>query len=349
MNPGITIAKVLAGSWRETPQILNPSIDPSQAVSQILLKTGAASLAWRVLSKTEFKNNPNLACLRQANRMSLLDAAVHERETTRAFDYLRSVKVEPILCKGWSVARNYPERGLRPYGDIDLLIRPEEYSRAREALFDPSAPGLPIDLHDGAEDLMVDRTMDQLCERSRLVPLLSTEIRILGPEDHLRLLCIHMLKHGAFRPLWLCDIALEMESLPQEFDWDYFLSGSRKSTDWAICALGLAHEVLGASLGNWPVGERARSLPRWLAPALLKQWSAGEFYIIDTSPLRAHLFKPAELLRAIRLRWPNPIHATVELGAPFNELPRLPLQILDTVRRTVLFALRLARTKDIGE
>jgi len=28
--------------------------------------------------------------------------------------------VEPILGKGWAIARLYPERGMRPYGDIDL-------------------------------------------------------------------------------------------------------------------------------------------------------------------------------------------------------------------------------------
>jgi hypothetical protein len=36
---------------------------------------------------------------------------------------------------------------------------------------------------------------------------------------------------------------------------------------------------------------------------------------------------------ALRLRWPNAIQATVELGAPFNGAPRLPYQVGECVRR----------------
>ncbi len=309
----------------------------------ILLKTGAGSLAWRVLSRTEFREHPGIECLRQAYRLNLLDAAIRERETAQAFKFLSSKGVGAILCKGWAIARLYPERGLRPYGDIDLLIPPEEYARSRAAMLDSSAPPVPLDLHNGSVDLGVDRSVDQLHARSRMVPLLGVELRILCPEDHLRLLCLHMLRHGAFRPVWLCDIALAMESAPADFDWDYFLSGNRRRTDWVLCALGLAQAVLGARLEECPASIRARSLPAWLVPALLRQWSAKEFYIIDTSPLKAHILHPAQALRAIRLRWPNPIHATVELGADFDELPRLPYQIADSARRATLFALGLMR------
>ena len=265
---------------------------------------------------------------------------VQEQETAQVFTYLRSAGVEPILGKGWAIARLYPERGLRPYGDIDLFMRPEEFERANTALLDRSAPAAAIDLQKGCRNLSMDRTMDQVCERSQLVRLGNVDIRVLGLEDHFRLLCIHLLDHGAFRPLWLCDVALVMESLPESFDWDYFLSGNEKRRDWVACTMGLAHSVLGANLGDWPVSARARNLPRWLVPALLNQWSARQFYTVDLIPLWAHLRHPAQALRAIRLRWPSPIQASVELGAPFNEMPRLPLQIAAALRRATLFAFR---------
>jgi hypothetical protein len=50
------------------------------------------------------------------------------------------------------------------------------------------------------------------------VELNGAKIRILGAEDHLRLLCLHLLKHGAWRPLWLCDVAAALESRPSSFD-----------------------------------------------------------------------------------------------------------------------------------
>ena len=52
----------------------------------------------------------------------------------------------------------------------------------------------------------------------------------------------------------------------------------------------------------------------------------------------AHSFRhPAQLLKELRLRWPNPIQATVHVGGPFNELPRLPFQLLECVSRTAYF------------
>jgi hypothetical protein len=45
------------------------------------------------------------------------------------------------------------------------------------------------------------------------------------------------------------------------------------------------------------------------------------------------LRRPRLLLDALRLRWPNAIQATVELGGPFNGLPRLPYQVGECVRR----------------
>ena len=56
------------------------------------------------------------------------------------------------------------------------------------------------------------------------------------------------------------------------------------------------------------------------------------------SPSMAYSFlHPAELLRALRLRWPNPIQATVGVGGPFNELPRWPFQLWECVLRTAHF------------
>ena len=55
-------------------------------------------------------------------------------------------------------------------------------------------------------------------------------------------------------------------------------------------------------------------------------------------PSMAYSFRhPAQLPRALRLRWPNPIQATVRVGGPFNELPRLPFQLWECVLRMAHF------------
>ena len=173
-------------------------------------------------------------------------------------------------------------------------------------------------------------------ERSHLVPLSDVDVRVLGPEDHLRYMCIHMLQHGAHRALWLCDIAVVLESLPEDFDWEYLLWGERRPAGWVASTVCLAHELLGARLDGIPVAERTRHLPRWLLPSVLNQWSMEEHYM-DKGSIAYSFRRPAKMLKALRLRWPNPIQATIRVGGPFNELPRLPFQLWECVLRTVHF------------
>ena len=207
---------------------------------------------------------------------------------------LRSAGVEPLLVKGWAIARLYPEHGLRPYGDIDLCVRPEQHTSAMAVLSAPEAERAVVDLHEGLPQLHRP-SLDDVYERSRLVPLSDVDVRVLGPEDHLRYMCIHLLQHGAHRALWLCDIAVVLESLPEGFDWEYLLQGDRRPADWVASTVCLAHELLGARLDGIPVAERTRRLPKWLLPSVLKQWSMEEHYM-DTGSIAYSFRHPAQLL-----------------------------------------------------
>ena len=267
--------------------------------------------------------------------MATLQNARQERRIIQTIALLRSAGVEPLLVKGWAMARLYPERGLRPYGDIDLCVRQEQYAVAVAALAAPEAERGFVDLHKGLPQLHRP-SLDDVYERSQLVPLSDVDVRILGPEDHLRYICIHMLQHGAHRALWLCDIAVVLESLTEDFDWEYLLRGERRPADWVASTVCLAHQLLGARLDGIPVAERTRHLPRWLLPSVLNQWSKEEHYM-DIGSIAYSFRHPAQLLKELRLRWPNPIQATVRVGGPFNELPRLPFQLWECVLRTAHF------------
>ena len=277
--------------------------------------------------------------LQQAYRLHTLQAAVHGDRIRRVIPLLRSAGVEPLLGKGWAVAQLYPEPGLRPYGDIDLYVRSEQYPAAVAALRRQHGPGTPVDLHTGFRDLD-DRDLEELYCRSRLVSLGGVNVRVLGHEDHLRLLCLHQLRHGACRGLWLCDVAAVLESRPDDFDWDYLLSGNQRRSDWTVSVIGLAHRLLGARLGESPLAERARRLPRWLVSAVLEQW--GTVHLWQPS-MATYLRHPAGAPEALRQRWSNPIEATIRCHGSFNELPRMPYQLGDALARTVRFALRAPR------
>ena len=302
----------------------------------MLLSTGAAGLGWWRVRSSELRTTAAAHELRQAYRLYTLQAGRQERKIVQAITRLRSAGVEPLLVKGWAVARLYPERGLRPYGDIDMCVRPEQYEVAAAALAAPAAETVMVDLHEGLPQLHRP-SLDDVYARSQLIPLGDIDVRILGPEDHLRYMCVHMLQHGLHRALWLCDIAVVLESLPEDFDWEYLLRGDRRAAGWVASTLCLAHELLGARLEGIPAEDRGKHLPRWLLPSVLRQWSIREHYMLDSQSIAYSLRHPAHLLKTLRLRWPNPIQATVHVGAPFNELPRLPFQLWECVLRTAHF------------
>jgi hypothetical protein len=149
-----------------------------------------------------------------------------------------------------------------------------------------------------------------------------------------------MLRHGAWRPLWLVDVAVAFESRPAAFDWNYFLSGDPRQTEWALSALGMAHRLLGADVRGTPAEAHLARLPSWLIPAVLEQWGRGKPLPQEGRRLHSYFRNRDGLLEALLARWPNAIQATVSLHGAFNEWPRLPFQIADCLRRTGAFLTR---------
>jgi len=331
------VARVLRGAWRERPDADGlVAADLVEAIP-LLLRSGSAGLAWW-RAQSAGVPPPVLKPLHDAFGVHALQAAILEAKIPAAFARLRARGVEPLLGKGWAVARLYPRPGLRPYGDIDLYVRPEDGPAARAALDEPGPEALPVDLHCGLAELD-DRRFEGVLARSRTMRLGDADVRVFGSEDHLRLLALHLLRHGAWRPVWLCDLALVLEILPPDFDWACFTSGDGARTDAAVCAVRLARELLGASLDGVPSPVRERRLPRWLVPAILRQWGDARFEPHGTrTPMAVELRRPRGLLRALRARWPNAVEATVGRRARFDSLPRLPFQIGECFARTLRFA-----------
>ena len=335
---GELVAAVLTQAWRRDPSPSNLSAVELAEITPFLLKTGSGGLAWWRIQHAEVGISSAGLKLKHAYISQVLGAELQERKIVQAFELLRSEGIEPLLAKGWAITRLYPGPGLRSYTDIDLCVREQQRLMAAATLRDLVAQGCWLDLH--TEFRPLDRTVEELYLHSQQVPLGNTEIRVLGPEDQLRLLCLHMLYHGVFRPVWLCDLGLALESLPSDFDWDYFLSGKHRNSDGVLSALGLAHQLLGTSLPqDSPLALRNRRLPGWLVPSVLEQWGKMEHYMYSL-PMAFHLRHPKGLFKALRLRWPNPIQATARVGGPFNELPRLPFQIAECFLRTGKFLVK---------
>jgi hypothetical protein len=343
---GRLLAAVLAGSWRSAPAGLNRAAAGWEEVAPLILNSGAAALVWRLMRDSQGRDRAAATAFQQAYRQNVLQAAVREPQIEKVFGLLRAAGVEPILVKGWSAARLYPERGLRPLGDIDLCVRPEQFGAAEAALRE--ALGYErhqVDLHGGLDGLG-GGDVEAIYARTRLLKLGATDVRVLGREDELRVLCVHMLREGAWRPLWMCDVAAAVEAAGDDFDWDRCLTRDRRRAGWVNCAIRAAHELLGAEIGHTPAARLSRPLPRWLVPTVLGEWGSR----LPSAPERArapmaYLRSPAGIWKGLRHRWPNTIEATVCVGAPFNDWPRLPFQLGACAARTVRFAARLQKAK----
>jgi hypothetical protein len=335
------LCRILSGSWRgPISKPLPFSESELDEVTPLLYGSGAAALGWWRVRETELRTTPSAEVLRQAYRLQALQSAIHEEKIKTVLRLLRESAIESILVKGWAAAGLYPERALRPYGDIDLCVNPSNYERAKRVLAGPEAAGCWVDLHCGFAELD-DRQLDQLFQRSILQNLGSEQVRVLCAEDHLALLAIHLLKHGAWRPLWLCDIAAAVESLPEGFDWDICLGRSKRRAGWIACAAGLARRLLGARIENVPESIKSKAIPVWLVDTVLKQWENP--FAINQPPMRhpismaAQLRHPTGIWKALSERWPDPITATISIGGQFNEAPRLPYQLGNCLLRVARF------------
>lgn len=326
---------VLAGAWRASPPVLDMSPSALNLVAKKLLIARAGALGWWRIRHSALRTAPAAIELCNAYRLCTLNAALHERNIERVLTALRAADIEPILIKGWSVARFYPEVGLRPYGDIDLCVSSDDRASAQGLLKGIKGSFIDVDLVHDEVDGMGERSWKELYPRTQLVRLGNTDVCVLGLEDHLRVLCLHMLKGPRMSPVLLCDIALMLETMPRAFDWDICL-GERPQSDWIACAIGLAHRLLGAQVTHTPVAERASNLPPWLISGVLKQWATYRPHEY-MAPLVTYLRHPKGITTALRRRWPGPIESAVVFRRPFNRTPPLPYQMGHFVSQRKIF------------
>jgi Uncharacterised nucleotidyltransferase len=301
----------------------------------LLLGSGAGALGWWRFQNSHGHFLSTVRPLRETYLQYAIHAAEHENNVAEVFRMLRSAGVEPMLLKGWAIARTYPEIGLRPSGDIDLYVPPEQYAKAQAVLNIPEYQSYWVDLDHDEITRFNEVSFEDLYGASEVFNLDGTEVRTLGAEDHLRILCLHLLKHGAWRPLWLCDVAAALEARPPNFDWHRCLGKNQRHADWVLCTLALASSLLGAAIEDTPAKQRVSSLPGWLSRAILKQWSTLH---APNSPLfvdqvRESWWKPS-ILKSVRQRWPNSIQATIDVDGEFDRMVRLPFQLRNCVVRS---------------
>jgi hypothetical protein len=187
-------------------------------------------------------------------------------ELVRIVQYFEHCHVRTLPYKGPLLAQSlYGDPGLRSFSDLDFLISPVDFERAKQALaeigYRPSVDFAPAierfwlrkgyeRSFDGAAGkylvelqwallpyfYAVDLRLQDLLGRARSTVVGGCEMACLSPEDSLVALCLHAGKHLWTRLIWLADIAETLRT--QTVDYSLILSRAH--------ALGVAR-ILGVS------------------------------------------------------------------------------------------------------
>ncbi len=257
-------------------------------------------------------------------RWNLLQRKAAEHKALGAFSLFRAHSIEPILIKGLAAARFYPDDKLRISVDMDLAVAANDYEAALDISQSAEARGLAIDVHRELRHLDTV-PWDDLFSNSLLIEAEGGSIRVLRPEDHLRVLCVHWLNDGGAFHDRLWDIYFLVANRPADFDWDRFLKTvSERRRRWLACSLGLASRYIGLDLSGTPVEGEAKDIPAWIIRTVEHEWATGERHL----PLDITLKDPKLLGKQILKRFrPNPIWATVEMEGSFDSRTRLHYQL----------------------
>jgi hypothetical protein len=351
MQIGRELAQILAGSWRQ-PSFRKQTLSSEDLHSRtsLIASAGVAALTWfRIRRHTSEFSHQVVNFYHREYLGSTMRAAVHEAELERLLQALQSANIRSILLKGWAVGRLYPESGLRPSGDIDLWIDPAQRRKA-EALVPELGITQVVDLEHDQLRRFEPRSFREFYKSCDTARLGSIPVKILRREDQVRILCLHFLKHGGWRPIWLCDIAVVLETQNDKFDWEVCLGKDPRRARWIGSTIALARALLEAIIPVKGPPSVTSSPPKWLMQTVLREWSDPR---PPSAPALARslltlLRRPSEIGPVIKGRWRNSIQATVDRKGAFNGLPRWPYQARDAASRTLYFCRELGRGRRTG-
>jgi hypothetical protein len=238
-----------SGIAESTSTLLPPS-DSIQwnALFSLAERHGVLPLLCQTLANSPSKIPAHaLSVLKQRYQVNLHKTLFLSRELIHIVDSLSERGIGVMPYKGLTLAESvYGDVALRQAGDIDLLIRPQDFPAIRKALceigysphvqfaerhekyylrsgyecaFDGAAGPNLLELQWAIQPKFyaVDLEMDGLFRRAQILNFAGRSMKVLSFEDLLIVLCLHAAKHAWGRLIWLCDIARTAQR--PEIDW----------------------------------------------------------------------------------------------------------------------------------
>jgi len=282
-----------------------------------------------------------LARMRQSYQIGYAACVRVERQVRTMMSLFHREQIEALVVKGpalaWSV---YPDPAIRPSSDLDFLVRPDQYPKAREALkqlgyhlsfprfemfqtlshaeqfVHPGDPRwhMPVDLHwhllhyygidraDGVEAFFQNRVVVET--PSVAFPTLSRVHALIHSAFHL------ILNHpDARRLIWMMDIGGLAKGLAVPKDWEILQDEVSRFKGGAVVenALKLACMWTGLRLP-----EGFGDFRKWIQPTP-REWAEIAYVTRKGAPdirlkgyLKTILSAPKKLPYLMRLLFPHP-------------------------------------------
>jgi hypothetical protein len=251
------------------------------AVVLLAARHGLAPLLYQHLSAVAAELVPEEA---QATLLDLARFVTQQNmrlthDLLRALDALAAAEVPAIPYKGPLLAlQAYGNLALRPFSDLDVLIKPEDLVRARDVLLVqgyaplPEPPGYRFGLghtrqyHEYSlvssdervrfelqwaviqQPFAFPAAIEQWWVRATPRLVSGRPVLQLPVEETLLLLCVHGAKHVWEQLIWVCDVAELLRGA--QLSWPRLLNSAEEQGVQRMLLLGvhLAHELLGAPL-----------------------------------------------------------------------------------------------------
>jgi putative nucleotidyltransferase-like protein len=249
---------------------------------------GVLPLLTQALSDTSTHVPPDVSrSLRQSYQTNVHKALFLSRELIRILDKLSTAGVKVMPYKGLALAEIvYGDIALRQPGDIDLLIRPRDFARVREAVqelgyvphlnLSPAEEGAYLKsgyecAFDGpaGKNLLevqwaiqpgfyaVDLDMHSIFQREVDVTVAGCTTKSPSMEDLFLILALHAAKHLWGRLIWICDIA-RLSKL-STLNWSLI---GRQAEELGVVRILRVSLILASQLARAPIpAEVEKNLP----------------------------------------------------------------------------------------
>ena len=204
-----------------------------------------------------FQDQLPTAChqqLAEQHQLNQFYARLMQRRIATVLAALNAAGIDYMLVKGPALAYViYPNPLLRPYKDIDIIVREKDWTRTHHQLIDmgydpigvsdaPPPKLFPLQVNYESEyrhpetRLLIEvhyddilnaglrsRDVDGFWQRSQICEIVGEPVRVMAKSDQLLHLCAHGHHHAYSEIKWMTDIGLMVRDHSGDLDWNQFI------------------------------------------------------------------------------------------------------------------------------